>query len=332
MADNHRTFLGFVNAERTQGTDTQLRFKSIANRAINQHRTILLRRQTEVAKMGPPGEIGLPSRGTNKGGIETMSENLLLLASLLEKYSEQKFDKWGLTRRLTTSEQVFERFVGGLLDGMVRVEILEKMSKLLFSTVSEVNALQRYDSLFSHLQPDEAKKQFREWVFNAFRQSGIAGLFKWERAADGILEITLLAKQFGGLINLYPALLKLKGAPKIARHEVLQRILDIPGVRDKKALVLLRDLHFQCGWDYPLDDLPMPVDTHIQIVMRRMGYVKGKKKDCQLQIQSAARAYFRVPVIADLAIWDIGKQFCPKTGVTTCNTCIATEYCEKVLD
>lgn len=146
--------------------------------------------------------------------------------------------------------------------------------------------------------------------------------------AEGVLAISRLSQKFN-LSRLYPDLLeRCESDRKGARHELLSLLLSIQGISNKKALVLLRDLHFQCVWDYPLEDLPMPVDTHVLVVMKRMGFIQGvKRSTIELEVQSVARAYFSVPVIADLAIWEIGNKFCEK-GKPLCSPCFASPYCQ----
>jgi len=250
-----------------------------------------------------------------------MSDHLTKLGKLLHSHSLQQFKKYGLDRQFTTSQEVFERFVVGLLDGMIKVELLDRARPVLFSKMTEQEAVKHYGA--------GSDRQFKDWIFQSFRDAKIGGLFKWELIGDGIIGIMKLARSASGLINLYPMLAR-QSEVYVARHELLRRLLDIPGISDKKALVLLRDLHYQCSWGYPLEGLPMPIDTHIQVVMRRMGYVKGQKKNASnLEIQSAARVYFQIPIVVDLAIWDIGKRFCPKRGQVNCRECVASQYCER---
>lgn len=241
---------------------------------------------------------------------------------MLYRYNLAQFDTYGLNDKFSTSEEVFERFVMGLLDGMVKTEILERVKLQLFQIIDEQRAMELCDK-----SPPE---KFKEEVFHIFRSVRIGGLFPWKRMADGIFEIVKLAKEFAGLGNLYPQFLQRSRDSKVARHNLLTTILSIPGISTKKALVLVRDLHYQCGWDYPIADLPMPVDTHVRVVLKRMGYIKGiKVSQSDLEIQSAARSYFKIPLIVDLAVWNIGKRFCPKSGIPKCKDgCPAFEHCK----
>jgi len=252
-----------------------------------------------------------------------MSSNLQFLGKVLYHHGKKQFNKYGLNRKFTTSEDVFQRFVMGLLDGMVRTEILDRIKTQLFQFINEQRAVELYNTL-----PSE---KFKEEVISIFHSIKMGGLFSWERMANGILEIVRLSKDSNGLINLYPMLMQQSNnSEKIARHKLLTSILSISGISNKKTLVLLRDLHYQCGWNYPIDDLPMPIDTHIRVVLKRMSYIKGvKESQTDLEIQSAARSYFKIPLIVDLAIWDIGKRFCPKNGEPKCKKgCPAFKYCK----
>ena len=255
-----------------------------------------------------------------------MKSNLVLLANLLHDHAVSFFDTCGLNKKYSSSDEVFQRFIFGVLDGMVKTSVLEKASSKLHSFFSQRNMVKTHVIFVQQHGKAEGNRKFRQWIVDKLKLCGIYGLFKWDVIAQGIMDVTMLAETYKDLLTLYPKLLeKNNGSKESAMLELLSILEGFSGVSSKKALVLVRDLHYQCDWDYPIEKLPLPIDTHVRVTMKRMGFCPTES---DVVIETAARIFFKVPVLTDLALWNIGLKYCEKR-TPKCQDCVVSKYCEK---
>jgi hypothetical protein len=83
-----------------------------------------------------------------------MPSNLDQLGELLYNYGLNQFEVYGLDKKLSTSEEGFQRFEAGLFDGMINTNVLERIKPEIFNQLNErkaIGSILAYS--YSHLEP-----------------------------------------------------------------------------------------------------------------------------------------------------------------------------------
>jgi len=148
------------------------------------------------------------------------------------------------------------------------------------------------------------------------------------RIAEGILDIVKLQKELGDkgyeLKDLYRYYLDNFGEEK-ALEKLLERLMGIREMGEKKAITFLRGYSVRSGEKLPIEKLSLPRERHVQRVMKRIGFVDDEDIE---KIREAGCKYFKVPIIADLGLWFVGKNYCYEDK-PKCEECPVEEYCAK---
>ncbi len=153
-----------------------------------------------------------------------------------------------------------------------------------------------------------------------------------ENVAKGILEIVKLWKELNdrgyGLRDLYRYFRDRYGADFL--DELLSKLDDIPQIDRKKALMFLRDyiIKSELQSEAPLQELPVLDQPDVKRVMKRVGFTETEDIS---EVREAAQRYFEVPVIADIGLWYVGRNFCHGNREPECDRCPLKDYCERNL-
>lgn len=149
----------------------------------------------------------------------------------------------------------------------------------------------------------------------------------WD-VALGILDIVLLWKELRDegydLVDLYRYHLD-KFGEENAVKKLLERLVKIRGMGESRAIIFLKDYRIKSGENIPIEKLPLPVAGNVPRVMKRIGFIDSENTE---KVREAGYKYFTVPVIADMGLWFIAKNYCRRDD-PKCKECPIEDYCSK---
>lgn len=237
----------------------------------------------------------------------------LLITLLHEKVEKPESLMEEFKRNIAEPEILWKRFEEKMKDEDFRRRI---EGELPF----EESDLAEIAEMLCRSKDPEVELTVTGWVFASTSRGDIRGIF-------GILKLWKELKDQGyGLRRLYEYF-EDKYGPE-ALEMLISRLKEISGIGEVRALRFLREYAIKSGHRSLLRELPIPDQSHIKRVMKRLGLVESGKIG---EVRDFGRKFFEEPIIAATALEFIGEKYCrPRDPL--CMECPLKDHCERSLD